>query len=83
MPFSSPVFSIIIPNWNGAKFLPTCLEALKRQTYSNIEVIVVDNASQDGSQELLKRDFAWVKLIELAETRGFTGACNAGIQAAR
>jgi GT2 family glycosyltransferase len=75
------LFSIIIPNWNGAKFLPTCLEALARQTYPQIEVIVVDNASQDGSQELVKSGYPSVKLIELPENRGFTGACNAGIAA--
>ena len=77
------LFSIIIPNWNGVRFLPTCLDALKQQTYANIEVIVVDNASHDGSQELLKRDYHSVKLIELPENRGFTGACNAGIRAAQ
>lgn len=76
------LFSIIIPNWNGAKFLPTCLEALQKQTYPNIEVIVVDNDSNDESRGMLKRDYAWVKLIELPENRGFTGACNAGMQAA-
>ncbi len=79
----SPLLSIIIPHWNGLRFLPTCLAALERQTYPNIEVIVVDNHSHDGSQALIKREYAWVKLIELAENRGFTGACNVGIQAAR
>lgn len=74
--------SIIIPNWNGGKFLPTCLDALKRQTYSYCEVIVVDNASADGSQKLLQEQYPWVRLVQLPENRGFTGACNAGIRAA-
>lgn len=77
------LFSIVIPNWNGARFLPVCLAALQRQTYTNLEVIIVDNASTDGSQELLKCDYPWVRLIDLPENRGFTGACNAGMQAAR
>ncbi len=77
------LFSVVIPNWNGAKFLPTCLDALKRQTYPSIEIIVADNASQDGSQALIKRDYAQVQLVELPENRGFTGACNAGIRAAK
>jgi GT2 family glycosyltransferase len=77
------LFSIVIPNWNGARFLPTCLEALQRQTYSNIEVIIADNASSDGSQELIKRDYSWVTLVELPANLGFTGACNAGMLAAR
>jgi GT2 family glycosyltransferase len=79
----SVLLSIVIPNWNGARFLPTCLDALARQIDASIEVIVVDNASQDGSQDLIRRDYPAVKLIELAENRGFTGACNAGIQASR
>ena len=76
------LFSVIIPNWNGAKFLPTCLDALNRQTYANIEVIVADNASSDGSQALITRQYPQVKLVQLPENRGFTGACNAGIRAA-
>jgi len=78
----SALLSIIIPNWNGAKFLPTCLDALNRQTYANIEVIVADNASVDGSQALLASKYPQVKVVQLSENRGFTGACNAGIQAA-
>lgn len=76
------LFSVIIPNWNGGKYLPTCLDALKRQTYPHIEVIVADNASQDGSQALIRSQYPQVRLVELPENRGFTGACNAGIQAA-
>lgn len=79
---SQPLFSVIIPNWNGARFLPTCLNALQRQTYPSIEVIMVDNASHDGSQALLREQYPWVRLVELPENRGFTGACNAGIKAA-
>ncbi len=74
--------SVIIPNWNGAKFLPVCLDALTRQTYPDIETIVVDNASEDGSQDLIRSHYPAVKLVELPENRGFTGACNAGIEAA-
>ncbi|MBI1258797.1 MAG: glycosyltransferase [Chloroflexi bacterium] len=84
-PQSSVLFSIVIPNWNGLRFLPVCLDALQRQTYpaDRIEVIIVDNASTDGSQEAIRRDYPWVKLIDLPENRGFTGACNAGMQAAQ
>lgn len=73
--------SVIIPNWNGGKFLPTCLDALARQTYPALEIIVADNASHDGSQELIRAQYPQVKLLDLPENRGFTGACNAGIQA--
>ncbi|PJF34535.1 MAG: glycosyltransferase family 2 protein [Candidatus Thermofonsia Clade 1 bacterium] len=79
---SAPLFSIIIPNWNGAIHLPTCLMALRAQTHAPLEVIVVDNASTDGSQALIRAEFPEVRLIELTANRGFTGACNAGLQAA-
>jgi len=75
--------SVIIPNWNGARFLTTCLESLARQTYYNIEIMVVDNASDDGSQALIKARYPHVKLIELPINRGFTGACNTGLWFAR
>src|SRR5688572_1832772 len=78
-----PLLSIIIPNWNGARFLPTCLDSLRRQTYADLEIIIVDNASNDGSQALIQDQYSWVKLLPLPENRGFTGACNAGIAAAK
>jgi GT2 family glycosyltransferase len=80
---SLELLSVVIPNWNGALFLPLCLDSLAHQTYLYIEVIVVDNASEDGSQMIIKTQYPRVRLIQLAENRGFTGACNAGIQAAR
>lgn len=80
---AAPLVSVIIPNWNGAVHLPTCLESLRRQTWQDFEVIVVDNGSRDGSLELLARDYPEVRVLALGENRGFAGACNAGIRAAR
>ena len=77
------LFTIVIPNWNGQRFLETCLDSLRAQTYSAIEVIVVDNASSDGSQTYIKTRYPQVILIELDENQGFTGACNIGMQAAQ
>jgi len=77
------LFSIVIPNWNGQHFLQVCLDSLRAQTYPNIEVIIVDNASTDGSQEYIRENYPEVKLVELPENRGFTGACNAGMEAAQ
>jgi GT2 family glycosyltransferase len=74
--------SIIIPNWNGVKFLPPCLDSLRQQTYVQLEVIVADNASNDGSRELLAEHYPEVRLVALPTNRGFTGACNAGLEAA-
>lgn len=73
--------SVVIPNWNGAAHLPTCLNSLRAQTFRDFEVIVADNASTDGSLALLARDYPEVGVIRLDRNRGFTGACNAGLRA--
>jgi GT2 family glycosyltransferase len=80
---NQPLFSIVIPHWNGKHFLQPCLDALRAQSYQPIEVIIVDNASADGSQQYIKDNYPEVCLIELPENRGFTGACNAGMEAAK
>jgi len=78
-----PLISVVIPNWNGARFLPTCLDSLRHQTYPDFEVIVVDNASTDKSVELIEREYPEVRLVKLPTNRGLTGGANAGIQVTR
>jgi GT2 family glycosyltransferase len=78
-----PLASVIIPNWNGAHHLPTCLESLRRQTYPHVEIVVADNGSTDGSLELLAQDYPKVQVLALRQNQGFAGACNAGIEAGR
>ena len=80
----SSLTSIVIVNFNGIAFLRECLTSLERQSLPRhlFEVIVVDNASRDGSCEMLKSDFPWVRVIALAENRGFAGGNNAGFAAA-
>ncbi|MGQ9907297.1 MAG: glycosyltransferase family 2 protein [Candidatus Flexifilum sp.] len=80
---TSPTLSVVIPNWNGAHFLPTCLDSLARQTAADIEVILVDNASHDDSLTIVRERYPWVTVIAQGRNLGFTGACNAGIRAAR
>ena len=75
------MISVIIPNWNGAHHLPTCLDSLRAQTYADVEVIVVDNASSDDSLDVLAR-YREVRTVGLPTNCGFTGACNAGFAAA-
>ena len=79
---AAPVMTVVIPNWNGKRFLATCLDSLRRQTYTDMTVIIVDNASSDGSQAFIRDNYPEVRLIELDENRGFTGACNIGIDMA-
>jgi GT2 family glycosyltransferase len=79
----NPLLSVIIPNWNGAQHLPTCLGSLRHQTYPNLEVILVDNASTDESVALVRRDYPEVVVVELDTNLGLTGGINRGIQVAR
>jgi len=78
----NPLVSVIIPNWNGARHLPTCLRALRLQSYPDLEVIVVDNASRDESVDLIRRDYPEVAVVELDQNLGLTGGINRGIQVA-
>jgi GT2 family glycosyltransferase len=75
--------SIVIPNWNGAQHLRTCLDSLRVQTYPELEIIVADNGSTDGSLALLAREYADVAVVALGKNLGFAGACNAGIRTSR
>ena len=77
-----PLISVVIPNWNGAQHLPTCLDSLRRQTYPRVEVVVADNNSKDDSLPLLEREYPEVKVVALTENQGYAGGVNAGIQAA-
>jgi len=78
-----PLASVVIPNWNGAHHLRVCLDALQAQTYPHIEILVVDNASTDGSQALVAEEYPEVRLLALGRNVGLTGGNNAGFRAAR
>ncbi len=74
--------TVVIPNYNGLRFLTECIGSLNRQTFHDFEVIVVDNGSSDESVSWLTREAAHVKIIRFRENLGFSRAVNAGIQAA-
>lgn len=78
-----PAASIIIPHLNGRSHLHDCLTSLQQQTCQEFEVLLVDNGSTDGSQAYVRDCFPQVRLIELGQNKGFTGACNAGWLAAQ
>lgn len=72
--------SIVIVNWNTRDILHNCLQSVYEQSHEiNFDVIVVDNASKDGSAEMVKRDFPQTILIENSENRGFAAANNQAI----
>jgi GT2 family glycosyltransferase len=81
MPSSSVKVSVIIPNWNGGNWLDGCLNALKSQDYRDFEILVVDDASTDGSSDHLEERFSRVRVLRLTEHHGFARAVNAGIMA--
>lgn len=72
--------TVIIPNYNGLKFLDECIRSLDAQTYRSFKILVVDNGSTDGSVEWLKEH--GIETIFLEENTGFSGAVNTGIRAA-
>jgi GT2 family glycosyltransferase len=70
-------FSITIANWNTRKDLSDCLKSLEAvRDEVPFEVIVVDNASTDGSADMVEADFPWVRLLKMPKNVYFTGAHN-------
>ena len=72
--------SIVIVNYNTAGLLVECLNSIASQSNLDMEVIVVDNASGDGSASLVTHDFPWVKLIANEHNLGFARANNQALQ---
>jgi glycosyltransferase involved in cell wall biosynthesis len=79
---SLPLVSIVIPNFNYARFLGAAIRSALAQTWSHLEVIVVDDGSTDGSAEIIRRFGRRVQAI-FRENSGQTAANNAGFAAAR
>jgi GT2 family glycosyltransferase len=78
----NPLVSVIVLNYNGKKVLKDCLESVFNSNYSPIEVIVVDNASTDGSDKTAIKNHSY-KLIKNKANLGWCGGNNAGIRAAK
>lgn len=80
-----PMVSVIILNYNGKRYLGECLSSIYQIEYprSSYEVIMVDNASVDGSVEYVKKNFPQVKILALNENYGYTGGNNKGIEIAK
>jgi GT2 family glycosyltransferase len=72
---------VIIPNWNGIDLIADCLRALEAQTLAHT-VIVVDNGSVDGSNDVVRAQFPQVQLLEFPDNAGFAGGVNRGIRPA-
>jgi len=79
-----PVLSVIVLNFNGRKYIERCLDSLLKTKYDKMEIIVVDNASTDGSKELIKRKYPRdrILLVENSRNLGFCAGNNIGIKKA-
>lgn len=75
--------SVVIVNWNGRELLRRNLPHVLAMTGPAYEVIVVDNGSSDGSAHVVREEFPRVRLVALAENRGFAGGNNAALPFAR
>lgn len=71
-----PKVAVVILNWNGLKHIQQFLPSVLASTYPNLDVIVGDNASSDGSIAFLQAKYPTIRLIENKENYGFTGGYN-------
>ena len=79
---SQPLVSVIVLSWNSRRFLEGCLSSVREQTWPNVQLIVVDNASTDGSAPFVKSAFPEALVVENPENLGFCAGNNAGLRLA-
>jgi GT2 family glycosyltransferase len=79
----APLISVVVANWDRRDLLRACLASLQLQTRQELEIIVVDNGSRDGSPDMVAAEFPHARLIRNPDNRGYCAANNQGIAAAR
>ncbi|AGB38753.1 glycosyltransferase family 2 protein [Natronococcus occultus] len=78
-----PLVSVVIPTYNRIDLLPKAIDSALRQTYNNLEIIVVDDCSTDGTRELLEERYeSEIQYLRHEKNRGGSAARNTGIEAA-
>lgn len=70
--------AVVIPNYNGYRYLETCFAALAKQTFTEFTTYFVDNGSQDESCAFLREHYPETKIIQLDDNYGFSRAVNEG-----
>lgn len=75
----SSLVSIIIVNFNGKKYLKSCFDSLYGGIYKDIEIILVDNGSSDGSPDFVRQNYKDIKIVELPDNLGLAIASNRGV----
>lgn len=73
-----PLVSVLVVTYNQQKYTKECLDSLRQQQYPNIEIIVVDNASKDGTQSFIQKSYPEIKLIQNKENQYFAEGNNIG-----
>ena len=77
-----PLVRAVVINWNGREVLEPCLRTLLASSYPNLSVLVVDNASTDGSAQFVRDEFPSVSVSEQSSNLGFAAGVNVGLKAA-
>ena len=80
---TNPLLSIIIPHHGGFEILNDCLTSLSKSTFTNYEIILVDNKSTDDSVAKIKSNFPHVNILTQNNNLGYAGGCNIGATQAR
>ena len=78
-----PLVSVIVPCYNGMKFLPVCLPSLASLDYPEMEVILLDDASTDGTPDFIAKNYSQYRLVRHEENRGFAATLNEGFAESR
>jgi GT2 family glycosyltransferase len=81
-PVPPPDVSVVIVSWNVRDLLRDCIASIRRETRRSHEIIVVDNASRDGSADMVRSQFPGVTVIANPDNRGFAAANNQGLAVA-
>jgi len=79
---AEPLVTIVIPNYNGMKFLPHLMKSLTEQTDSRFSIVIVDDTSTDDSTAYLKEKWPSIRLMCNERNQGFAASCNRGLRAA-
>lgn len=80
------MLSVIVPNYNKEKYIEKCILSILQQSYRDIEIIIVDDCSSDGSLACVKglmRSYSNIRLIDLKENKGVSNARNVGFKSAK
>lgn len=75
--------TVVIPNYNGIKYIRGCMDSLRDQEGEPFNILIIDNASKDGSLEILQHEYQEAQVIALSENTGFCHAVNLGIKESR